>query len=64
MKYFIGFFLAITIVVILAPTALKRIERAECIKWQAQVDEYELAQYYIPDWQREQCSQYGIELLK
>lgn len=35
-------------------------ERVECLKWEKEAKEY--PQYYILEWQNEQCSKYDIKI--
>jgi hypothetical protein len=39
---------------------LNRIERHECLTWQSQEQHY--IDFYSPDWAKEQCKQFNINL--
>lgn len=63
MKTFITFLLAIAIttsLVVAIKYAIESSEMIECLNWQEEVDIY--YNYYLTDWQVEQCENYGIEL--
>lgn len=43
-------------------SGIRNNERAECVKWQQQAQQYAGAGYYVAGWQVSQCNQFGISL--
>ena len=54
-----AFILALAVIL---PIGIKKHEQAECHEWVQMASEY--VGYYSTQWQKDQCSHYGIELKK
>jgi hypothetical protein len=59
-KELISLIIIIAIVLLTIVTGIKKIERIECNKWKEQATQY--ADFYLTEWQVEQCLNYNIEL--
>jgi hypothetical protein len=52
--------IALIVFVKIFDIGIRRHEKAECLQWQNQSQQYE--GWYSADWQKEQCNQFGINL--
>jgi hypothetical protein len=48
----------IIIIFLIIAGGVKKQERAECLKWQVEAEQYQ--GYYLTDWQIEQCGAHNI----
>lgn len=60
MKEFIALLIVICLLVLLVCFAIDRHEKTECLKWKKELEIY--PDYYLTNWQIEQCQYHGIEL--
>lgn len=54
------FVLLILLVWFMLHTGLQRAEKAECVSWIEQSEEY--SNFYLADWQAEQCETLGFDV--
>jgi len=47
--------------IFLAEQGLQRHERAECLQWQKEAQSID--NYYLTDWQKEQCETVGVDII-
>lgn len=60
MKYFIVTIGALVIMYIMFAITAPKTEKTECLQWK--VDSRMYPNYYLADWQKEQCKHYSIEI--